>query len=151
MARHAADGSRSCQPQLSFIVRRIYGSVYTGADTRPSRSFVRFISARSLVYPRSGQRSTAAACLTAYHLLPDPRISGCVARVPVRVRPGGHRPSNTLTSFAALCHFFIRPEYTSLPLARVIEKHAVAGGRSRDGTRFIPDSTKVFSFVSKGG
>lgn len=62
-----AYGSRSCQPQLSFIVPTIYGSVYrngggdTGLSPWPFPSFERFISARSLVYPRRRQRGAPAS------------------------------------------------------------------------------------------
>jgi len=66
-----AYGSRSCQPQLSFIVSTIYDSVYTNGSSgngyrtvsgRPKVS-ERFISARSLVYSRWRQRGAPCAVL----------------------------------------------------------------------------------------
>ena len=119
------DGSRSCQPQLSFIVPTIYGSVYTSADTRyrpwASPTFQRFISARSLVYPRRRQRSTHRwYLLTACHLLPRPRISGCVARLPFLLLRSPHRtPSFARYATSPPCTMFSSFFFpvASLPIA----------------------------------
>lgn len=90
------DGSRSCQPQLSFIVPTIYGSVYTSGryHTVPGRPQV---SSDSSARDRSYILADDSAAhrwylLTACHLLPRPRISGCVARVPFLLRSPHRTP-----------------------------------------------------------
>ena len=53
------DGSRSCQPQLSFIVPTIYGSVYTSADTRPSLGVPNFPAIHQRAIARISSPTTA--------------------------------------------------------------------------------------------
>lgn len=91
------DGSRSCQPQLSFIVPTIYGSVYTSADTTPFQAVPNFPAIHQRAIARISLPTTAqhaaGTCSLPRATFCRGRVSPrCVARVPFLLRSPHRTP-----------------------------------------------------------